>query len=426
MKHETAARMRDDWNRRAREDAHYYVAFGRREQPGEEFFDTGREQVLGLMRELKRFPGRKPDTLRALEIGCGPGRLMRPLAGVFAEVHGVDISDEMVARAESNLSGAPNAHAWHAPDSDLRRFEDGSFDFVYSYAVFQHIPSREVVMGYLDEAERVLRPGGVIRVQLNGLPETAKTYDTWSGVRIAAGEIRAWSKAKRLCLLALEGTETQYMWATFQKPSGGGFVSQTPRIRRVTNAHSSEPASPVSGRFAALALWVDHLPTEPSLNDLEVRIGGKPAALTYLGPAEPDGMRQLNLLLPEGLRTGLAPVELAVAGAGDAARFVTRLIQPGPSIPKVISLTDGMDLMTSTRISSGIVKLTIEEVQDPAGLVIEVNGKPAPSPETFRTDPRLPRWEVNFRVPTGTPPGPAEVSIRLGRRNLGRFAVEIV
>ena len=35
--------MRDDWNRRAGEDANYYVAFGRREQDDEEFFATGKD-----------------------------------------------------------------------------------------------------------------------------------------------------------------------------------------------------------------------------------------------------------------------------------------------------------------------------------------------------------------------------------------------
>jgi hypothetical protein len=46
----TAARMRDDWNQRALEDAHYYVAFGRRNQTDVEFFETARDRV----RELER------------------------------------------------------------------------------------------------------------------------------------------------------------------------------------------------------------------------------------------------------------------------------------------------------------------------------------------------------------------------------------
>jgi ubiquinone/menaquinone biosynthesis C-methylase UbiE len=37
----------------------------------------------------------------------------------------------------------------------MAAFADESFDFVYSYAVFQHIPSRDVVMSILREAKRV-------------------------------------------------------------------------------------------------------------------------------------------------------------------------------------------------------------------------------------------------------------------------------
>lgn len=421
--------MREDWNQRAREDAHYYVAFGRRDQPGEEFFDTGHEQIQGLLREFKRFPGIDSHSLRALEIGCGPGRLMRPLAAHFAEVHGVDISDEMVARAKANLAGVPNAHPRHAPNSNLEAFTDASIDFIYSYAVFQHIPSREVVMGYLSDAVRVLKPGGIIRVQLNGLPPTAKTYDTWSGVRIAAQEMRDWSLQSGVALLALEGMETQYMWATLRKPllpPASPLLSTGCRIRRVTNAHSSEPFTPVRGRFAALSLWVDQLPEEPDLNRIRVLVSGNRSTLTYLGPAEHDGLRQLNLLLPEGLRTGLAPIELHLEGNAIPATATARLIPPGPAVPHVMSLTDGTDLMSSTRISSGTVKLVIEEVDDPLPLTIEINGRAVRNVDTFLTDPRLPRWEVNFGLPAETATGPATVAVRLGLRSLGLFPVEVV
>ncbi|MGA2156284.1 MAG: hypothetical protein ABSH37_17900, partial [Bryobacteraceae bacterium] len=81
--------MRADWNRRAAEDANYYVAFGRRQQSNEEFFSTADGTVQQLLAELGRFAGRDA----ALEIGCGPGRLMRPLSRYFKEIHGVDVSD---------------------------------------------------------------------------------------------------------------------------------------------------------------------------------------------------------------------------------------------------------------------------------------------------------------------------------------------
>src|SRR5690606_37698425 len=101
------------------------------------------------------------ESRRFLEIGCGPGRLMRPMSERCAEIHGIDVSDEMVARARRNLSGIDHAHAHVGTGSTLEKFEDQSFDFVYSYAVFQHIPSRDVVFSYLREAVRVLKPGGL-------------------------------------------------------------------------------------------------------------------------------------------------------------------------------------------------------------------------------------------------------------------------
>src|SRR5580700_8553803 len=145
-------RMRADWNKRAGEDANYYVAFGRKEQEEEEFFATAATVLKLLERELKRFPGRDA----ALEIGCGPGRLMRPLARHFQEIHGVDVSDRMIQLARERLRNTPNAFPHHSSGSDLKPFPDEKFDYVYSYAVFQHIPSGDVVFQYLREARRVL------------------------------------------------------------------------------------------------------------------------------------------------------------------------------------------------------------------------------------------------------------------------------
>ena len=112
--------MRADWNERAREDANYYVAFGRRDQDDNEFLSTAADVVRDLEGELKRMPAEPPgSSRRALEIGCGPGRLMRPMSRHFAEIHGVDVSDEMIAQARAKLKDIPWAHAHHASGSDL-------------------------------------------------------------------------------------------------------------------------------------------------------------------------------------------------------------------------------------------------------------------------------------------------------------------
>src|SRR5438270_2116975 len=252
-------RMRADWNQRASEDAYYYVAFGRREQDDEEFFSTAADVVKGFEWDLKRVRGRDA----ALEIGCGPGRLMRPLAKHFREIHGVDVSDEMVRLARERLRDTPNAFPHHGTGADLAMFADEKFDFVYSFAVFQHIPSRDVVFNYLREARRVLKPEGVLRCQLNGLPPHAKQYDTWSGVRITPEEIATFAREQNFQLLVLEQIWTQYMWITCRKRATTPLVyargSTNATIRNISNALTGEGVAPSSGSLAALSLWVHDL-----------------------------------------------------------------------------------------------------------------------------------------------------------------------
>ncbi len=160
---ELSERMRADWNKRAREDAHYYVAFGRRDQDDSEFLATAADAIRDLEGELKRLPKGVPaSSRRALEIGCGPGRLMRFMSRHFGEIHGVDVADEMIAQARERLDDIPHAHAHHTNGSDLALFPTDHFDFVYSLFVFQHIPSAEVVF-FLPARNRARLETGRIR-----------------------------------------------------------------------------------------------------------------------------------------------------------------------------------------------------------------------------------------------------------------------
>jgi SAM-dependent methyltransferase len=424
-------RMRDDWNSRAGEDANYYVAFGRRDQSEEEFLDTAREVVHGLEWELKRIPRQAGRACRALEIGCGPGRLMRPMSRHFDEIHGIDVSGEMIRLARERLRGIPHAHAQVSSGADLTSFADDFFDFVYSYAVFQHIPSREVVFQYLAETRRVLRVGGILRCQVNGLPETAAHYDTWCGVRISGAEIAAFAAEHDFQLLALEGVSTQYLWTTWRKRPDGWRTSLAAtkpacqaRIRRVTNAHSSEPVAPPRGRFASVSVWVEQLPEDCDLNTLDILIGGKKSLGTYIGPREADGLQQVNACLPEGLDTGLQPLELRWLDALIAAPSRLRVIPPAPAVPRVVAVCDGVDLLSGTKIVSRSLKVTLEEASEPHRFQASIDGRPVSGIEVFCTDPRPPRHEVNFQLPDGLGAGAYTLEMRLGPR---RFApVEIV
>ncbi len=426
-------RMREDWDRRAREDARYYVAFGQRRQQEAEFEATAADVVRSLDRELLRFgPPGAAAKLRALEIGCGPGRLLGPMSRRFAEVHGVDVSEEMIRLARERLAAAPNVFVRTNSGSDLASYAGDSFDFVYSYAVFQHIPSREVVFNYLSEARRVLRPGGILRCQINGLPGGDSGYDTWNGVRIDAREILEFARREDMQLLALEGRRTQYMWVTLAKRPRGWhdrLVRELPEprlsVRRVTNAYSSEPLAPARGRFASVALWLENVPDTLDLLHLEAKTGGLEATPFYLGPAASgDGLWQLNLSLPEGLPTGLVPLNLLWLGRPAAPEAVLRIVPPGPVVPRIISVSDAVDLLSGLRIRSGAVKVVVEEVEKIECFRAAVDGREIEGIETFCVDPVPMRWEIN--LPLGRlEAGRHLLQLRLERRKFPPIEIEI-
>src|ERR1700731_2584739 len=114
-------KMRSDWDQRARENARYYVSTGKKDWTDEEFFRSGEQTVSEeiLTDMINICQGKDPKDMRVLEIGCGAGRLTGALANLFGEVHAVDVSGEMIARARQALADKPNAHVYQNNGYDL-------------------------------------------------------------------------------------------------------------------------------------------------------------------------------------------------------------------------------------------------------------------------------------------------------------------
>jgi ubiquinone/menaquinone biosynthesis C-methylase UbiE len=421
-------RMRADWNQRAREDAHYYVAFGGRDQDEAGFLATAGDVLRSMEAQLKRLPAKaNRRTWRALEIGCGPGRLVKPLSRHFGEIHGVDVSDEMIRLARERLADIPHAHFHATNGASLTLFADLSFDFIYSYAVFQHIPSRDVVLEYMRETARVLKPGGVFHGQFNGLSHPGDT-NTWSGVVFSAADIRAFTRDNGLQLLNLDGEHTQYMWTTWRRPLSATPVTgnePTPEIHRITNAYTSEPLIPQRGRLAALSILIKHLPADCDLNNLEVLVDGEPGIPVYVGPADSAGLQQVNAWVPDRVRTGLVPVEIHSNGKLLCPPAIARIVPPGPLVPRIVSITDGVNLVQANETSSGHLKVQIEEVIVPESIRASVDDRPLSNLEILRTDPRTPRHELNLEMPHGLTPGPHALQLHIGPRRLFRATIVV-
>lgn len=128
-----------------------------------EFFNTG---VHAAKRHYDIFKTYLNSTKRFLDIGCGIGRIAVPMLEYFDEVHGVDISPEMILKAKS-LHKEKKRVSFHEVDgSNLNPFKDSYFDCVYSIICFQHIPENEVLFSYFSEVARVLKNDGIFYFQL--------------------------------------------------------------------------------------------------------------------------------------------------------------------------------------------------------------------------------------------------------------------
>jgi len=98
--------------------------------------------------------------LRTLDLGCGTGFIIHMLIDLVDEIHGVDITDDMMSQIDlsSGKVFLHNSEAEHTP------FEDQHFSLVTAYSFLDHLESYQKVF---DESYRVLRPGGIFYSDLN-------------------------------------------------------------------------------------------------------------------------------------------------------------------------------------------------------------------------------------------------------------------
>jgi SAM-dependent methyltransferase len=225
------ARMRRDWEERARRNARHYVVTGQQVWSDEEFYHSGEvtleEEILNDLTNICQ--GKDPKEMTVLEIGCGAGRVTRALAGFFGEVYAVDISREMVRQARHTVAGYPNARVFHNNGKDLsairRRWwnplgwgRPRLFHFAFSFMVFQHIPSRAIIENYVRETGRMLLPGALFKFQVQGSPQARPgPEESWVGVPFSEDEARAMAERCGFEMRYHSGAGDQYYWLWFFK-----------------------------------------------------------------------------------------------------------------------------------------------------------------------------------------------------------------
>jgi SAM-dependent methyltransferase len=111
------------------------------EQAKNDFFSTGKAHIDFVLQTIKEHFDTKFTIERALDFGCGVGRLSIPLSTACKQVTGIDASLSMLQEATKNAKemGAENIEFLLA-DDNLSKLGSERFDLINSFIVFQHIP----------------------------------------------------------------------------------------------------------------------------------------------------------------------------------------------------------------------------------------------------------------------------------------------
>jgi SAM-dependent methyltransferase len=172
-----------DWEIIARRDAFFSVvavaefrSAGMTDERRRLFYQSGEEDIARVLGWFDTDLGARPAGGRALDIGCGVGRLVCAMAKVADQVSGYDVSETMLAHARkvapANVELSPTLPA-------------GPYDWINSYIVFQHIPPPEG-LALIEACLARAAPGCFLSLQITGWRDGARPSTH------LAGRIRRW------------------------------------------------------------------------------------------------------------------------------------------------------------------------------------------------------------------------------------------
>lgn len=141
-------RPENDWKTLGEIDPYYGVLSAEKfksskldDKSREQFFASGVAHVNRVFDVLKDTFGVTPNG-KALDFGCGVGRITGALAPHFETVIGLDIAPGMITEAARIAEQHHLSNIRYALSDSNANLEPDSYDFVHSYIVFQHIPVR--------------------------------------------------------------------------------------------------------------------------------------------------------------------------------------------------------------------------------------------------------------------------------------------
>lgn len=154
--------MQEEWNAMASRNPFFSITswpdFEDEQQLNLDFFwKIGALHGKNLLDYLQL---RDTEQMDMLEIGCGLGRMTHYFAQRFRKVDALDISEVMIERAKRYWQDLENVDFYTSSGADLQPIADYKVDFVFSFYVLNHVVEPQIILNYIRETARVLKPQG--------------------------------------------------------------------------------------------------------------------------------------------------------------------------------------------------------------------------------------------------------------------------
>jgi ubiquinone/menaquinone biosynthesis C-methylase UbiE len=153
----------DFWSRNVNAERLMGRAVSDQERGTDTYFDDLETQRYRSHRHLTGWIGSMRPGCHVLEVGCGVGLDSVRMARHGLRVTAIDLT--VVGASTANHRAAENRidASYACADAEHLPFPDSTFDYVYSFGVMHHAPDTQRC---IDEAFRVLRPGGQALIML--------------------------------------------------------------------------------------------------------------------------------------------------------------------------------------------------------------------------------------------------------------------
>jgi SAM-dependent methyltransferase len=197
-----------------------------------------------------------------LELGCGTGRLLLPLAKAGQTVTGVDLSPALLEVARAKLAQSPHARRVTLVQDNLTNFTLPRQDFAFAFCTsntLMHLADPDSQQAALLNAQRHLRPGGLLLLdlfhpdiarlmQVDGVTELADRWTRPDGTQVVKWSVRSLDLAEQM-------QDTLFV---YEEIAADGTVWRTlcPFTLRFLWRHEAELMLAAAG-FTVEAVWGD-------------------------------------------------------------------------------------------------------------------------------------------------------------------------